>query len=69
MPYAKCKDASIVASWAVGGEVRNCARRGKKQGRIQKIQKEGTGSPSLPLPQRENLTFQDMQHTALWAYS
>ena len=30
MPYAKCKDASIVASWAVGGEVRSITMRGKK---------------------------------------
>ena len=23
MPYAKCRDASVVAAWAVGGEVSN----------------------------------------------
>ena len=31
MPYAKCKDTSIVASWAVGGEVRRRTMRGKEQ--------------------------------------
>lgn len=23
MPYARCRDASIVVAWAVGGEVKN----------------------------------------------
>ena len=38
-----------------------------RQGRIQKIQKEGAEFPQDP-PNR-NFTFQDMQLTALWAYS
>ena len=41
------------------------------QRRIQKIiQKEGGRPPPHPtLAPNENVTFQDMQHTALWAYS
>ena len=27
MPYAKCRDASLVDAWAVGGEVRSISRR------------------------------------------
>lgn len=30
MPYAKCKDASIVAAWAVGGEVRSRTMRSRE---------------------------------------
>ena len=45
-------------------------KRKEDQGRIQKIQKEGAESRTLPPPPpNENFTFQDMQHTALWAYS
>ena len=36
------------------------------QRRIQKIQKEGAKSSPSP---NENITFPDMQQTALWAYS
>ena len=41
------------------------------QGWTQKIQEKGTESPTLPSPSpsNENFTFQDMQYTALWAYS
>ena len=38
------------------------------QGRIQKIQREGVESTTLPLPPpspNENFNFQDMQHTTL----
>ena len=39
------------------------------RGGFRKLSKRGPNSPLPPYSPNENFTFQDMQHTKLWAYS
>ena len=59
----------LVRFGGISSVVRLGIYRTQIRGGFRKLSKRGPNSPLPPYSPNENFTFQDMQHTKLWAYS